>query len=386
MDNNFHHVKEALHRDNCDYLTDFLKKCIDDGTAVRDEQCPKSWSVFRHPILETLLEQFLPRMESETGKKLFPTYAYARHYQEGESLKCHMDRPSCEYSATITLGFDKDVWHLYIGDQGDEDDIGIVGEEGEIFKVTNVHKINMDVGDAVIYKGCDSPHWRYKFDESTWQTQVFLHYVDQDGPNAEWKFDKRPKLSHHENSECNQQNQEILYWYVPDAIAESSCDQMISKFESIPQRKAEIGGEESPSVDLTIRDVNKIDITPDIGIGATMVGMGMNINSKSWKFDVTHGNQTEFLRYDEHGHYKTHVDTFLCPNQKDVRKITVLAFLNDDFEGGKLYLENGDEKIYPPQGKGTVVAFPSFVNHGVEPVTSGIRRSIVTWLVGPWFK
>jgi len=64
----------------------------------------------------------------------------------------------------------------------------------------------------------------------------------------------------------------------------------------------------------------------------------------------------------------------------------VLLFLNDDFEGGKLYLKNGPEKIYPPQSAGTVLAFPSFILHGVEPVTSGVRRSIVTWLVGPTFK
>ena len=114
--------------------------------------------------------------------------------------------------------------------------------------------------------------------------------------------------------------------------------------------------------------------------------MGMNINQRAWKFDITHSNQAEYLKYDANGHYKTHVDTFCCPGNNETRKLTVLAFLNDDFKGGKLYLENGHDKIYPPQEKGTVLVFPSFMNHGVEPVTNGIRRSIVTWLVGPWFK
>jgi PKHD-type hydroxylase len=74
------------------------------------------------------------------------------------------------------------------------------------------------------------------------------------------------------------------------------------------------------------------------------------------------------------------------PTQTECRKLTVLAFLNEDFEGGRLYLQIGHEKIYPPQNAGTVLVFPSFVLHGVEPVTKGIRRSVVTWLVGPWFK
>ena len=97
-------------------------------------------------------------------------------------------------------------------------------------------------------------------------------------------------------------------------------------------------------------------------------------------------NQTEYLKYDVDGHYETHVDTYIAPKVTECRKLTILAFLNDDFEGGKLYLQNGSGKTYPPQDKGTVLVFPSFINHGVEPVTKGIRRSIVTWLVGPWFK
>jgi PKHD-type hydroxylase len=43
-------------------------------------------------------------------------------------------------------------------------------------------------------------------------------------------------------------------------------------------------------------------------------------------------------------------------------------------------------KIYPPQDVGNVIVFPSFLLHGVEPVTSGKRRSLVAWMVGPWFR
>lgn len=35
---------------------------------------------------------------------------------------------------------------------------------------------------------------------------------------------------------------------------------------------------------------------------------------------------------------------------------------------------------------GTVVVFPSFLLHGVENVTSGVRYSLVTWMVGPSFR
>jgi len=30
--------------------------------------------------------------------------------------------------------------------------------------------------------------------------------------------------------------------------------------------------------------------------------------------------------------------------------------------------------------------FSAFMVHGVEPVTKGVRYSVVTWMVGPYFK
>ncbi len=384
---NFKHITNALHKETCDYLTKWLKKCVETKEAVQDPQCPKSWSMWHHPITDKVLEEFLPRMEEETGKQLFPTYAYARLYQKGEVLKCHTDRPPCEYSATITLGHDGEVWPFWAADSGEDTDQGIVGEDNKIHRIKNSKKLTIEIGDAVIYKGCEAPHWRDSF-EGQWQTQIFLHYVEQDGPNAEWKYDKRSCLAHHDQPQqpVNNKLEEILYWYVPNAIADVSCDQMMQKFEAVDSHKAFVGDGDDGVVDLAIRDVNKIQITHELGIGATLSGMGMNINQRAWKFDITHSNQAEYLKYDANGHYKTHVDTFCCPGANETRKLTVLAFLNDDFEGGKLYLENGHERIYPPQEKGTVLVFPSFMNHGVEPVTNGIRRSIVTWLVGPWFK
>ena len=60
--------------------------------------------------------------------------------------------------------------------------------------------------------------------------------------------------------------------------------------------------------------------------------------------------------------------------------LLVLKFISN------IWRKYGKEKVYPAQDSGDVIIFPSFLTHGVEPVTSGIRRSIVTWLVGPFFK
>ena len=48
-------------------------------------------------------------------------------------------------------------------------------------------------GDAAIYKGCDVDHWREPL-KTDWNLQVFLHYVDANGKNAQYALDERHRI------------------------------------------------------------------------------------------------------------------------------------------------------------------------------------------------
>jgi hypothetical protein len=48
-------------------------------------------------------------------------------------------------------------------------------------------------GDALLYKGIEITHWRESF-QGEHCAQVFLNYVDQNGPYTEWKYYKRTGL------------------------------------------------------------------------------------------------------------------------------------------------------------------------------------------------
>jgi len=375
------HLQGFLNKDNCAQLVTELHKLVDAGNTRKDEQCPLSQAIHGAPVFDSLLEQLVPNFEQASGKRLYPTYAYARLYAPGDELKIHTDRPSCEISATLTLGFEGDVWPIWMADYVEENQgREVTVQDGDKKWIANEAEIKMDVGDAVLYRGMDKVHWRGPYKEGKWQAQVFLHYVDADGPHAEWKYDKRPKLSHHTKPD-------YTFWHFPDAMTPESAKKLIESLEAQAQGEdAEIGAGVDGIVNKEIRDVKRVNLPSYRGIGATMAGMGLSANMQAWKFDVTHSNQTDYLKYDVDGHYYPHVDTFINPDADECRKLTVLMFLNDDFEGGKFFLQNGHKKIYPPQGAGTCLVFPSFMLHGVEPVTKGIRRSIVTWLVGPWFK
>lgn len=372
QENKYVHLKNFLDKTNCQQLTNELKRLVNERQTIKDEQCPLSDAVHGSEVFDSLLEQLLPHFENASGLKLYPTYSYARLYSKhGEELKNHRDRPACEISATITLGFEGDVWAIYMGDHEDK---------------TNGTKIEMDVGDAVMYRGMDKWHWREPYFEGKWQAQVFLHYVDQNGPHAEWKYDKRESLGL--SKTIKPKNFDDCY-KVENAISKGFCKKIIEEYAK-PEVKKELpfigdGDNVEKNIDLNIRNVQRVHLPLFAGIGATLTAIGLQVNNEIWQYHITHSNQSEFLMYDIHGKYETHVDTFHARSH-ETRKLTVLAFLNDDFEGGKFYIQNSHEKFYPTQTPGTVLVFPSFMPHGVDPVTKGIRYSVVTWMVGDYFK
>lgn len=369
--NKYVHVQNFVSNDLCEYLTDQLKKEVVQFGKY-DSQCPKSKSIRDSATFDGVLENLLPDVEKITGLKLLPTYAYARLYVPGEELTVHKDRPACEISVTLTLGFDGDSWPFYVGKENKED----------------ATEITMNVGDAVIYRGCEMHHWRETYKEGNWQAQVFLHYVDANGPYTEWKYDKRDNL----NKDASKPKKEtpvsdLTYWCYTDVLTHEDCNAIINGLSNLQKEKATVY---SGKLDESVRKVEKIILPTYKSIGAILTAVGIDANQQRWKFDIVKANQCEFLHYPSGGgRYKGHIDTFLTndiENLVECRKLTVLAFLNDNFKGGRFFLQSGSDKFYPPQEKGTILVFPSFLLHGVEDVEEGDRYSVVTWLVGPWFK
>jgi hypothetical protein len=156
-----------------------------------DKQVPNTYSNYGDFVMETLMMKVLPTMQKETGLNLIPTYSYARVYKKGDILKRHKDRPSCEISTTIHLG--GDPWSIFIDG---------TGQDNVIDEYKNIHKPNapkgtevlLDVGDMLVYSGCELEHWREPF-QGNICGQVFLHYNHVNGPFANKNmFDGRPML------------------------------------------------------------------------------------------------------------------------------------------------------------------------------------------------
>ena len=119
-------------------------------------------------LMESLMLAKKKRMEQETGLNLDPTYSYWRLYTNNADLAAHKDRPSCEISVTVMLGSSGEPWPIFMDGKS----------------------INLKPGEAIVYLGCELEHKRENF-VGDWHSQVFLHYVDVNGPFADYKMDKR---------------------------------------------------------------------------------------------------------------------------------------------------------------------------------------------------
>ena len=204
--NKYHVIKNALSYELANFIFNYflLKRDAvkwmyehdvtwDNGLlgSWSDQQVPNTYSCYSDFAMETLLVKMLPVMAKETGLQLVPTYSYARIYKKGDILRRHKDRPSCEISTTLHLG--GEPWTIYIDP---------TGSNNVIDEYKNIHKpnapkgvpVDLNVGDMLIYSGCELEHWREPF-EGNVCVQTFLHYNNADGKFAyDNKFDNRPML------------------------------------------------------------------------------------------------------------------------------------------------------------------------------------------------
>lgn len=153
---------------------------------VSYEVTPSKLSCYGDALTEVILADSVSAVEELTGLELYPTYSYTRVYLKGDELTPHVDRESCEVSATVHIATKGKPWPIWMKVPGKEP-----------------IKIEMNPGDAVFYKGCEVTHWRDKMTESEITVQFMMHYVDKHGPNAEYKWDKRPNLGYATSTRSN---------------------------------------------------------------------------------------------------------------------------------------------------------------------------------------
>lgn len=193
------YVNNILTKEECDEALLYLFRLKEDEDHIDDTISGGFKYNFRRGELDYLLEKVKPTLEKILDKSLLPTYSFSRIYKENDYLLLHTDRNACEISMTITLGYGKgSIWPFKFLSKNDtklytnfkNDGSKYIGELIEEYDSNLESKCIIEVGDGVLYKGMEVAHGRGTYYHAKWQAQVFLHYVDANGPNAEHKNNK----------------------------------------------------------------------------------------------------------------------------------------------------------------------------------------------------
>ena len=114
-----------------------------------------------------------------------------------------------------------------------------------------------------------------------------------------------------------------------------------------------------------------------------------NLINETTVIQLTDIEPLQYSEYGVGGEYGWHRDIHDKPYPNGlIRKVSFSTILNDDFEGGEFDIETknpADKKRYDTfdNKKQNTIIFPSHMWHRVRPVKSGVRKSIVGWVLGP---
>ena len=175
-------------------------------------------------------------------------------------------------------------------------------------------------------------------------------------------------------------------WYMGQ-IPTEVCDVATAEYMQIEPRDATMGID-GKQHSHSNRNTTVRFAQPDHWFGNMMRGYGLKGNQEcKWDYEITDHEAVQHAQYGPEQHYDWHVDTFHLTGAPNDRKVTVVCLLSDpsEFEAGELQLRLYSEYT-APLVKGSVIAFPSILEHRVTPVTAGLRATATMWLSGPRFR
>jgi len=155
-----------------------------------------------------------------------------------------------------------------------------------------------------------------------------------------------------------------------------------------PTKSNETGGTEW-IVNKEVRDTQIVDMGPLFPkIEELMKNVVREVINPFYRIEISESEVPQILSYGIGGHYSPHIDAEslwktpdgdLIWKKSTDRDISIVFYLNDDFEGGDFIFPDHHIRVRPEPGM--MVCFPSnhHYKHGVEPVTKGKRYSIVCW-------
>tara|TARA_B100001029_G_scaffold55109_1_gene44375 strand:- start:826 stop:1443 length:618 start_codon:yes stop_codon:yes gene_type:complete len=202
----------------------------------------------------------------------------------------------------------------------------------------------------------------------------------------------------------------LVYWTfseIPSEMVEILVKDLKKYDESIKESRVN-----EPENAEGVRKSSNAWIDGSNWIGGFVWHYIMRANRENFMYDIEgiDTNEIQYTEYQKGEYYDWHIDdnigrcmindrvltsadnhgeSIAILNGEYIRKLSFSIQLSDpeDYEGGELEFKVGkEESFFAPNKKGTVIIFDSRTLHRVREVKSGVRKSLVGWVVGPRWK
>jgi len=144
-------------------------RCLIRTGKVRlgDNQSPVRYVAHNESVARFFHRQLTAVVTDMVEEPVKPSYVYLSTYLPGAELEKHTDRPQCEFSITLSLDYSPEPvretpWPLYL-----ETNHGLI-------------TVYQALGDALLYRGRELPHYRHPLPRGSTSTSIFFHYVHTD--------------------------------------------------------------------------------------------------------------------------------------------------------------------------------------------------------------
>lgn len=180
--------------------------------------------------------------------------------------------------------------------------------------------------------------------------------------------------------------QEVLC--VETLFSNEEISRIISMCNSLPKLQGKVG--EVDGINITEKrksNINFLD-SPEFSFIYDKLCIAINhVNSTNFNKILYGIEPIQYSEYDSdyNGFYGIHVD--VDPDTKLAlrRSLSFSLQLSDEptYTGGELKIYYKDKTVVGNKNIGDITFFDSSYPHEVTPVTSGIRKSLVGWVLGP---
>ncbi len=149
-------------------LRRYYRYLIRKGTLpLGDQQSSRRYVAHNESVARFFHQQLTAAVSQIVGEPVKPSYVYVASYQSGAELEKHTDREQCEFSITLCLDYSPEPrletpWPLHLDTRSG--------------KVT----VFQGIGDGLLYRGRELPHYRDALPQGSTSTSIFFHYVRQE--------------------------------------------------------------------------------------------------------------------------------------------------------------------------------------------------------------